>query len=307
MFKKIKLFNLVLIVLVGLMFINLNEMKAFSGSATLSLDGVNVTVLESNVDPITVKGGETTVGNLVVVEFTHNQASGNDVLMYTTKWPFKSTDVRPGAYEYAFSKEGSNFVLTEKSTGGNLEIPFNGFVISSKQDVWGNVQVGTKLSSSLDIPTYAGAVEIEGTGEYAGETRRDIRIAIDDKNKKRNVYETIYYNNEWGTETGQNEFGVEIEQYQSNHEGDLVDKIQAAYNTYDAIVINPAAYTHTSIAILDALKAVALPAVEVHISDVDSREDFRKISYAGMACVKTIKGMGLAGYKVAIQHLISNA
>lgn len=131
MFKKFKLFNLVLIVLVGLMFINLNEMKAFSGSATVSLDGVNVTVLESNVDPITVKGGETTVGNLVVVEFTHNQASGNDVLMYTTKWPFKSTDVRPGAYEYAFSKEGSNFVLTEKSTGGNLEIPFNGFVISS--------------------------------------------------------------------------------------------------------------------------------------------------------------------------------
>lgn len=210
MFKKFKLFNLVLIVLVGLMFINLNEMNAFSGSATLSLDGVNVTVLESNVDPITVKGGETTVGNLVVVEFTHNQASGNDVLMYTTKWPFKSTDVRPGAYEYAFSKEGSDFVLTEKSTGGNLEIPFNGFVISSKQDVWGNVQVGTKLSSSLDIPTYAGAIEIEGTGEYAGETRRDIRIAIDDKNKKRNVYETIYYNNEWGTETGQNEFGVEI-------------------------------------------------------------------------------------------------
>ena len=104
-----------------------------------------------------------------------------------------------------------------------------------------------------------------------------------------------------------NEFGVEIEQYQSNHEGDLVDKIQSAYNTYDAIVINPAAYTHTSIAILDALKAVALPAVEVHISDVDTREDFRQISYAGMACIKTIKGMGLAGYKAAIQHLISNA
>ena len=192
------------------MFINLNEMKAFSGSATVSLDGVNVTVLESNVDPITVKGGETTVGNLVVVEFTHNQASGNDVLMYTTKWPFKSTDVRPGAYEYAFSKEGSYFVLTKKSIGRKLGIPFNGFVISSKQDIWGSVQVGTKLSSTLDIPTYAGAIENEGTGEYAGETRRDIRIAIDNKNKKRNVYETIYYNNEWGTETGQNEFGVGI-------------------------------------------------------------------------------------------------
>ena len=102
------------------------------------------------------------------------------------------------------------------------------------------------------------------------------------------------------------EFGVEIDQYQSNHEGDLVDKIQAAYNTYDGIVINPAAYTHTSIAILDALKAVALPAVEVHISDLDSREDFRQISYPGLACKTTIKGMGLAGYKEAIQYLITN-
>ena len=83
------------------------------------------------------------------------------------------------------------------------------------------------------------------------------------------------------------ELGVEVEVYQSNHEGDLVDKIQAAYGAKDAIVINPAAYTHTSVAILDALKAVAIPAVEVHISDVDSREPFRQISYAGMACVKT--------------------
>ena len=97
--------------------------------------------------------------------------------------------------------------------------------------------------------------------------------------------------------------GLEIEQYQSNHEGDLVDKIQWAYGKVDGIVINPAAYTHTSVAILDALKAVSLPAVEVHISDVDSREPFRQISYAGLACVKTIKGQGLDGYRQAIQYL----
>ena len=84
------------------------------------------------------------------------------------------------------------------------------------------------------------------------------------------------------------ELGLEIEQYQSNHEGDLVDKIQWAYGKVDGIVINPAAYTHTSVAILDALKAVGLPAVEVHISDVDSREAFRQVSYAGLACCKTI-------------------
>ena len=97
--------------------------------------------------------------------------------------------------------------------------------------------------------------------------------------------------------------GLEIEQYQSNHEGDLVDKIQWAYGKMDAIVINPAAYTHTSVAILDALKAVSLPAVEVHISDVDSRESFRQISYAGLACIKTIKGHGLEGYREAILFL----
>ena len=96
---------------------------------------------------------------------------------------------------------------------------------------------------------------------------------------------------------------IEIEQYQSNHEGCLVDKIQESYGKVDGIVINPAAYTHTSIAILDALKAVAIPAVEVHISDVDAREPFRRISYAGMACCKTIKGHGLEGYREAILHL----
>lgn len=102
------------------------------------------------------------------------------------------------------------------------------------------------------------------------------------------------------------DLGLEIEQYQSNHEGDLVDKIQAAYGCVDGIVINPAAYTHTSVAILDALKAVSIPAVEVHISDVDSREDFRQISYAGMACVKTIKGQGIDGYRQAITWLKEN-
>ena len=103
---------------------------------------------------------------------------------------------------------------------------------------------------------------------------------------------------QWGAE-----YGIELEQYQSNHEGDLVDKIQAAYGSVDGIVINPAAYTHTSVAILDALKAVAIPAVEVHISNVDAREPFRQISYAGLACVKTIKGQGFDGYRQAIVYL----
>ena len=99
------------------------------------------------------------------------------------------------------------------------------------------------------------------------------------------------------------EENIELEQFQSNHEGVLVDKIQAAYGVFDGIVINPAAYTHTSVAILDALKAVSIPAVEVHISDVDAREAFRQISYAGLACCKTIKGHGLAGYREAILYL----
>ena len=99
------------------------------------------------------------------------------------------------------------------------------------------------------------------------------------------------------------ELGVEIEHYQSNHEGCLVDKIQEAYGNFDGIVINPAAYTHTSIAIHDALKAVAIPAVEVHISDVKAREDFRQISYAGKACIKTIMGQGLDGYRQAMAFL----
>lgn len=100
-----------------------------------------------------------------------------------------------------------------------------------------------------------------------------------------------------------NEQNVELEQYQSNHEGDLVDKIQAAYGSIDGIVINPAAYTHTSVAILDALKSVGIPAVEVHISKVEDREAFRQISYAGMACEKTITGQGLDGYRQAIEYL----
>lgn len=100
-----------------------------------------------------------------------------------------------------------------------------------------------------------------------------------------------------------NKLGVEVEQYQSNHEGCLVDKIQQAFGCVDGIVINPAAYTHTSVAILDALKAVSIPAVEVHISDVDSRESFRQISYAGMYCEKTIKGHGLEGYAMAMRYL----
>lgn len=106
-------------------------------------------------------------------------------------------------------------------------------------------------------------------------------------------------------ETGK-ALGVTVEQFQSNHEGALVDKIQEAYGCFDGIVINPAAYTHTSVAILDALKAVAIPAVEVHISQVDAREPFRQVSYAGMACVKTIQGQGLDGYRQAIAYLREN-
>ena len=96
---------------------------------------------------------------------------------------------------------------------------------------------------------------------------------------------------------------IEVECFQSNHEGALVDVIQSALGKVDGIVINPAAYTHTSVAILDALKAVSIPAVEVHISDVDAREPFRQVSYAGMACVKTYKGLGFDGYLEAVRFL----
>lgn len=99
------------------------------------------------------------------------------------------------------------------------------------------------------------------------------------------------------------ENGVDCELYQSNHEGDIVDKIQSALGAFDGIVINPAAYTHTSVAILDALKAVAIPAVEVHLSDVNAREPFRHISYAGQACLKTYAGFGFEGYKMAVEFL----
>lgn len=96
---------------------------------------------------------------------------------------------------------------------------------------------------------------------------------------------------------------ISVTCFQSNHEGAIVDCIQDAYGKYDGIVINPAAYTHTSVAILDALKAVSIPTVEVHISDVDNRESFRQISYAGLACEKTIKGQGFDGYCQAMAYL----
>ena len=97
--------------------------------------------------------------------------------------------------------------------------------------------------------------------------------------------------------------GISVTVYQSNHEGDLVDAVQQAYGKQDGIIINPGAYTHTSIALLDALKAVSLPAVEVHISDPDVRDEFRKISYVRAACVKTIKGHGFEGYLEAMDYL----
>lgn len=97
--------------------------------------------------------------------------------------------------------------------------------------------------------------------------------------------------------------GIEVECYQSNHEGELVDIIQSAYGKADGIVINPAAYTHTSVAILDALKAVGLPAIEVHLSDIKERESFRHISYPALACMAQIKGKGFYGYEEAILML----
>ena len=118
----------------------------------------------------------------------------------------------------------------------------------------------------------------------------------------------IYGNQNYKTllvdiEKSAEEMSCQVECFQSNHEGAIVDKIQEAYGNFDGIVINPAAYTHTSVAILDALKSVGLPAVEVHISDVTKREDFRQISYVGMACEEHIIGKGVEGYKLAIQYL----
>ena len=100
------------------------------------------------------------------------------------------------------------------------------------------------------------------------------------------------------------EIGIEIEFFQSNHEGALVDKIQEAFGKVDGIVINPGGYTHTSVAILDAVKSVSIPTVEVHISDVPAREEFRQISYIRLACVKTITGHGINGYTEAMDYLV---
>lgn len=105
-------------------------------------------------------------------------------------------------------------------------------------------------------------------------------------------------------QTAAQELGCEVDIRQSNHEGVLVDWIQEAYGKFDGILINPAAYTHTSVAILDALKAVALPAVEVHLSDINTREPFRHISYTGMACIATYKGLGFQGYGEGLKKLL---
>lgn len=99
--------------------------------------------------------------------------------------------------------------------------------------------------------------------------------------------------------------GIDVELFQSNHEGAIVDKIQAAYGVFDAILINPAAYTHTSVAILDALKAVALPTVEVHLTDISTREDFRRFSFVSLYAQKTICGKGFDGYKEGLEYLKS--
>lgn len=96
---------------------------------------------------------------------------------------------------------------------------------------------------------------------------------------------------------------LEAEEYQSNHEGDIIDKIQSAYKKFDGIIINAGGYTHTSVAILDALKSVNIPTVEVHITDIDSREDFRKKSFIGTYALKCFKGMGIKGYAEAMKYL----
>lgn len=106
--------------------------------------------------------------------------------------------------------------------------------------------------------------------------------------------------------TSAKELEIDISLFQSNHEGEIVDTIQAAYKVFDGIVINPAAYTHTSVAILDALKAVSIPTVEVHISDISERETFRQFSYVSLIAQKTICGYGFEGYKMALEYLKSN-
>jgi len=125
--------------------------------------------------------------------------------------------------------------------------------------------------------------------------------------REKNIYGDKTYNDLISLiENHAREKDIKIECFQSNSEGDIVTKIQEAYGNTDGIVINPAAYTHTSVAILDAVKAVQIPTVEVHISDPDKREDFRKISFVRAACVKTIKGLGFAGYLEAIDYLEEN-
>ncbi len=108
---------------------------------------------------------------------------------------------------------------------------------------------------------------------------------------------------EYVKEQGQR-LGAEVELFQSNHEGALVDCIQAAYQRIDGIVINPGAYTHTSVALLDALKAVDIPACEVHLTDVNAREEFRRVSYVRLACRKTFAGFGFDGYRMAMEYLV---
>lgn len=114
---------------------------------------------------------------------------------------------------------------------------------------------------------------------------------------------TTYAELEAKIRTWASELGVEVKLFQSNHEGAIIDEIQATYSQCDGIIINPAGYTHTSVAIPDAIKAVGIPTVEVHISDIDKREDFRKVSYIRPACIATIQGKGIDGYREALELL----
>jgi len=123
--------------------------------------------------------------------------------------------------------------------------------------------------------------------------------------REKNIYgEQTYTDLEAFIQAAAKELGITADCFQSNHEGEIVDEIQRAYGIYDGIVINPAAYTHTSVAILDALKAISLPAVEVHLSDVNAREAFRRVSYVREVCAATYTGMGFEGYRKAMERLI---
>lgn len=200
---------------------NTSAAHAFTGTAELTLNGKTTTVAASNVDPIVLKAGEQGAGNLVISEFNMDVTNIQQSVVYTTKWPYAQTPVRPGSFEYSFTREGNTYTLLDKGQGGGLEIPINGVVVSTKTDIWSSATPGDVLShTNFDIPTYVGAVEIQGSGHFEGASK-NIRIAFNDLNRRRNSAESIYYNNQWGKHTNQNEFGIEVK-ITLNDQGEFV-------------------------------------------------------------------------------------